>query len=79
MLSRAQRDHLAQKLNKTEAQLLEAKADQHDNQRSREISNALASLKRLFPGAEMWLQLLQVGLSMRKLECENSVCVLVAL
>lgn len=52
MCYRAQRDFLQRKVFEKEAMLADAKADRKESERDRKIHEAIANLKRLFPGVQ---------------------------
>lgn len=49
---RAQRDFLQSKIFEKEGTLADAKADRKESERDRKIHEAIANLKRLFPGVQ---------------------------
>ena len=57
MCCRAQRDFLQRKVFEKEATLADAKADRKETERDRKIHEAIANLKRLFPGVQFTLYL----------------------
>ena len=52
---RAQRDFLQRKVFEKEGTLADAKADRKESERDRKIHEAIANLKRLFPGVHSCL------------------------
>lgn len=52
MCCRAQRDFLQRKVFEKEGTLADAKADRKETERDRKIHEAIANLKRLFPGMQ---------------------------
>ena len=52
MYCRAQRDFLQRKVFEKEGTLADAKADRKETERDRKIHEAIANLKRLFPGMQ---------------------------
>lgn len=52
MHCRAQRDFLQRKVFEKEGTLADAKADRKESERDRKIHEAIANLKRLFPGVQ---------------------------